>query len=136
MYESHMREGNSFSLFVCPHPGSTPSSSHNTSTGPMSFAGGYPSQVQMGGAYPGQLQIGGTPTRDAVPPHQVRMGGTPVSNGVPPPGHDGGYPSQGWGTWIGQHIEYLTRRVVCLLRSRRRTFLFTLSICVCITEMY
>ena len=42
-----VREGNRnrFSLFLCPHLGGggfTPSPSHNTSTGLMSFTGGYP----------------------------------------------------------------------------------------------
>ena len=59
-----------------------------------------PGQVRMGGTLPG-----GYPARGQVgyPPGQVRMGGYPVrtTEGV-----------------------LTTRRAVCLLRSRRRTFLF------------
>ena len=77
-----MREDNSFSLFVSPHPGEgegTPSPSHTTSTGPMFFTGdtpvtdprslprGYPSQIQMGIPRPGP-DGRGTLVRDGVPP--------------------------------------------------------------------
>ena len=57
----------------------------------------------LGGTLPGGVPWSGTP------PGQVRMGGYPA------PG--GGYP--------GRTTEGVltTRRVVCLLRSRRRTFL-------------
>ena len=66
-----MSEGNSFSLFVSPHlgEGGTPSLSHNTSTGPMSFSREVPQ--------PGQ---------DGKPP-MSRSG-----QGVPRPGQDGGTP--------------------------------------------
>ena len=81
-----MREGNSFSLFVCPHPGGgglphihpiilplVPCPfqgvpylySHNTSSGPMSFLRGYP------GVCPSQVP----PSWDGVPP--VLGWGTP-----------------------------------------------------------
>ena len=77
--------------------------------------GGYPGQVPRGvpgsgtlpGGYQGQVPPGGYPGQ--VPP----PGGVP---GTPPPG--GGYP--------GRTTEGVltTRRAVCLLRLRRRTFLF------------
>ena len=83
----------------------SPSPSHNTSTGPMSFPGGYPtdwsSQVPSGGAYPSPRSLLGYPVpRDGVPP-STRDGVSPAPR-------------------IGQ------QRTVCLLRSRRRTFLFLL----------
>ena len=65
---------------------------------------GYPSQ---GGTYPGQVQIRFTPRY--LPPGQVRMG-----EGVPQCTYSRG---QGLATW----------RAVCLLRSRRRTFLFLIN---------
>ena len=72
-----------------------------------------PSQVSMGGTqvgYPGRVPLAG------YPPSQVRMEGTQV-----------GYPP--WqGTLPGQvrttEGVLTTRRAVCLLRSRRRTFFF------------
>ena len=118
---------------VCPHPG------------------GYPSQVKVGG-YPSQVQPGGTPTggyppSDLAPLHLgypscwTWLGGTPIQ----------GYPTLGppirpvqgvpqWGCTLRPQVPppvgpdrgggYLTLvvldtpRSVCLLRSRRRTFLF------------
>ena len=83
---------------LCPHPGGTPSPSHNTSFGPISF----PER--------------GTQDRDPPLPSQVRMGATPGQftppsrDGVPPPP-----PRTAEGVLA-------TRRAVCLLRSRRRTF--------------
>ena len=93
---------------VCPHLG-----------------GGYPSQVELGGGVPkpgpaggrypdwggtlwGTLMWGGT--RQGV----SQLGGTPT----------GGYPT-GVGTplWLTDGVLD-KRRSVCLLRSRRRTFLF------------
>ena len=92
-------------------------------------AGGYPargyptwvppSQVRTGGTLLGVPCQGGYPARGTqvgsplgrVPPSQVRMGGT-----LP-----GGYPVR---TTEG---VLTTRRAVCLLLSRRRTFLFRLA---------
>ena len=95
------------------------------------LVGGYPGEGGGGGTlaggYPGQ-----------VPPGQVRMGGYPAQGGYP---GRGGYPGQvtpppgqvrmggdtlprGW--YPGRTTEGVltTQRAVCLLRSRRRTFLF------------
>ena len=80
--------------------------------------GGYPGQVRMEGTLPGGVGYPGQ-----VPPGQVRMGGYPAWgvpwSGTPPPARTGrGY--------LGRTTEGVlnTRRAVCLLRSRRRTFLF------------
>ena len=68
--------------------------------------GGYPGQVPPPGGYPGQ-----------VPTHPPPGGGGGTQVRYPPGG--GGYP--------GRTTEGVltTRRAVCLLRSRRRTFLFS-----------
>ena len=50
-------------LIPCSFQGGTPSPSHNTSIGPMSFLGGYPSQVRMGNPPPQLGQGLGTPAR-------------------------------------------------------------------------
>ena len=103
--------------------------------------GGYPNQVQSGGlpwlggtpmggtphqtwpgGYPGRGYPGGTPPR--VPPIRPGRGGTPM--GVP----HLGYPppvTPGWGGTptgrVPHRVVLDTPRSVCLLRSRRRTFL-------------
>ena len=87
---------------VCSHPegGCTPSPSHNTSTGPMSFLGGIPHlhpiklplvpcpflgvpQCLVLGAFRGWGGGGGTP----VPDGQLRIGYPPARSGwgTPPP---------------------------------------------------
>ena len=109
--------------------------------------GGYPSQIQMGvpllkgyptlSTPPPFYLVGGTPPQ--VPPPSIRpgwgvppppppsdlAGGYPRPGGnppqvTPPPPHqtwpEGGYPTSGG--------VLDTPRSVCLLRSRRRTFLF------------
>ena len=81
----------------------TPSPSHNTSTGPMSFVGGDPSDWSQ------------------VPSWGIQDRGYP--------------PGQGWGTPRDRTADLVldSRRAVCLLRSRRRTFLFILfldSVCI------
>ena len=86
---------------------------------PGPAGGGYPARSSWGGGtLPGPARgvpwpRGGTLVR-YPPPSQVRMGG----RGATLPG--GGYP--------GRTTEGVltTRRAVCLLRSRRRTFLFIL----------
>ena len=97
-----MREGNSFSLFVSPHPGGgTPSPSHSTSIVPMSFLGVPPSQVRTvggGGFTPGQVTH---PHLGCIPP---KMGSPLVRT------------TQG---------VLAARWAVCLLCSRVRIFLFT-----------
>ena len=115
----------------------TPSPSHNTSTGPMSFLGGTPVTGPrfLPGRYPSP--------RWGVPQSLVPgpfLGGTPVPDGVPqdgytPPGmwyplaRSGWVGTPGWG--IGQQVGVLaTRRAVCLLRSRRRTALLPLFLLV------
>ena len=94
------RGGNSFTLYVCSH---------------LRGGGGTrpgPARSRWGEGVPCQ---GGT----QVPPGQVQMG--EYLSRVPPPGQVqmGGYP--------GKTTEGVlaTRRSVCLLRSRRRTFLFS-----------
>ena len=83
----------------------------------------------------------GTPARGclpSVPTDQVRMGGTPARGHlprVPPrPGQDVGYNSQGCSLGVPpgrgtprdrtSHGVLDTPRSVCLMRSRRRTFLY------------
>ena len=71
----------------------------------------------LSGGYWARSRLESTPSWDGVPPRQVRMTGTP-----------------GWRTppflgWCSPHDRtregvLATRRVACLLRSRRRTFLF------------
>ena len=95
-----MEEGNSFRVLVCPQGG-------------------------RGGTYPGLVQ-GTYPLPPAkVPTPPIRSG---WREGVP----QGTYPHpparSGWGVPQGTytpppHQVLATRRVVCLLRSRRRTFL-------------
>ena len=111
-----MREGNIFSLFVSSHQGRvTPSQSHNTSTGPMSFLG-------VLHLYPIILPVVPCPFW-GVPWDGI----SPVLGwSISQPGMDRGTP------WIGQQREYLLcggLRAVCLLRSRRRTFLFKIVFC-------
>ena len=121
------REGNSFTLFVCPHLGGGgypyPIMLCNISQNAMRQRGG--TQTPPGGypdppggyltGYP-PFPPGGYPD----PPGGYLTGYPPsppggVPDRVPPPG---GYP--------GRTTEGVltTRRAVCLLRSRRRTFLF------------
>ena len=101
---------------------------------PRPGPGRYPSQVQPGGGdtpprvppppsdlagrYP---DPGGVPHL-RYPPSQTWLGGTPPQ--VPPPGQTwlGGYPDRG-GT--PPRVVLDTQRSVCLLRSRRRTFLLS-----------
>ena len=71
------------------------------------LGGGYPSRVQLGGT-----RLGGT--QPQVPPFQTWLGGTPPWLHPLPIG-----PS--WGYLI---VVLDTPRSVCLLRSRRRTFLY------------
>ena len=92
-----------------------------------------------GGGCPSQVQMGGYPSQAWGTPIQVQIGGTPARSrqGVPWPGPDGGVSHP----WMGgvdrsrpggippppvRTTEAVlgTRRAVCLLRSRRRTFLF------------
>ena len=106
-----------------PQPGGTPTSD----TPPcQTWLGiphlGYPPS-DLAGGYPD----GGVPP-PRVPPHQTWPGGTPPQ--VPPLSSDlaGGYPDGG-GTPPQVTDGVLdTPRSVCLLRSRRRTFLFYIGI--------
>ena len=100
-----------------------------------------PARSGWGGTLLGGTLAGGVPwpggTLVRYPPSQVRMGGYPAG-GVP---WLGGYPGwgvpwsgtpparSGWGGYPGRTTEGVltTRRAVCLLRSRRRTFLFNLG---------
>ena len=86
-------------------PGGIPSPYHNTSTGTISFLRGYPSH------------------RQGVPSGQVRMGRGPHQPGM-------GYPP-GTGTPLLDRTAggvLATRRAVCLLCSRRRTFLLYIAL--------
>ena len=77
------------------------------------FGGGVPGLRFLGEGVPGLRFSGGVP-------------GLRFSGGVPGLRFSGGVPSlrfSGGGTW-SQKIAMATRRAVCLLRSRRRTFLF------------
>ena len=95
-----------------------------------SCGGGVPCQVQPGGV-PCQVQPGGVPWPGGYP----GRGGT-LAGGYPGRGDTlaGGYP--GWGGYPGRgrgdpgrttEGVLTTRRAVCLLPSRRRTFLFNVS---------
>ena len=173
------REGNSFTLFVCPHrgggPGTPPGGVPGSGTPPQGGTqvryppggvpgsgtppGGYPGQVPPGG-YPGQVPPrGGTQVRYPLPPRGVPGSGTPWGtrvryppggvprSGTPPGGYPGQVPPRGGtrvryppggvpgsgtppGGYPGRTTEGVltTRRAVCLLRSRRRTFLFILDL--------
>ena len=150
------REGNSFTLLVCPHLGGYPypimlcNITQNAKG--QTPGGGVPGQVQLGGyPYPimlcnitqnsmGQTPGGGVPSQDQLGGYPVRSGwgypargtpqqGTPLGQDwgypgvypgrVPPrgPGQDGGVPCRGYPVRTTGVLT--TRRVVCLLRSRR-----------------
>ena len=101
-------------LVSCPFQGGTPSPSHNTSTGPMSFPGDTP--VTGPRSLPG-----GTP--GWVPPSQVRMGYPPLARsgcGTPQPGKDGVPPPTKTGyAWTGYAAGGKPLAV-----SRRRTVMY------------
>ena len=126
------QKGNVFTgISLSVHTGrDTPSPSHNTSTGPMPFPGGTP----LTG--PRSLLGGGTPVPDGgttrwgtllarsgqgyLSPRQwgtVRWGTPSARDGVLLAG-DGVPPNR------TEEGVFAMRRAVCLLRSRRRTFLF------------
>ena len=101
-----------------------------------SHRGGVPCQVQPGGTRRGGYPHRGVPWQGGgaqvrYPPPARSAGGVP-GRGVPrsgtPPSQvsrGGGYPAGGGGTQVRTTYGVLaTRRAVCLLRSRRRTFLF------------
>ena len=117
--------------------------------------GGTPSQVWTGGVPHPRSGWGGTPSCwQGVTHPRSGWGGCPIlltGGGYPIPGLEGGYPhrrsgwgvpplSAGWSTpiqdWIGYSLPLpppphrrraLAKRwAVCLLRSRRRTFLLNL----------
>ena len=99
-------------MLVCPHPGGT----YLGRGGGCTYLGWW-----MGGTYLGWWM--GVPTLDGgggylpwlgVPPSQVRMEGG-VTQGKYPPSIQGRYPPP--------PRRLATRWAVCLLRSRRRTFL-------------
>ena len=143
------REGNSFTLLVCPHLGGGVPISHNalqhfpechgadtwggTLPGPAGMGRGGtlpgPARGGGGGGYPARSSWGGTQVWYPLRPGQDGGGVTLLGGGgtqvwSPRPGQDrggGGYPVR---TTEG---VLTTRRAVCLLRSRRRTFLFYLS---------
>ena len=120
-YREHPKDGEgTVRTGVClstPEGGGTPSPSHNTSTGPMSFLGRYPSdwsqilpggtQVPVGGEIPWPRQGYFSPRWGGGGLSQSQAGGTPVQGrgGVTPtewypqPGQDGVPPPArtGWG---------------------------------------
>ena len=117
------REGNSFTLFVCPHLGGVPIS-HNAL---QHFPECHEAAGGGGGTWPG-TPPGGVP--DWVPPRGGTWLGTPPGTRTPPRGYPdppGGVPDRvpPPGGYPGRTTEGVltTRRAVCLLRSRRRTFL-------------
>ena len=90
---------------VCQQEGTTTSSPHNTSTGPMSFLRGVP--------YP----CWGVPQNPRARSGPWSIPGYPLSRSgreYPPPFHQDRTAER----------AVATRRAVCLLRSRRRTVLF------------
>ena len=88
---------------VCPHPGGTPARS----------SGGYPDGVPL---WPGLT--GGYPTLGTPYPSRTWLGGVPYL-GYPPSDLARGYPDRGYPTSVVLDTQWS----VCLLRSRRRTFL-------------
>ena len=127
------REGNVLTC-VCPsiHPSVCPRGGGDPG---QVQTGGYPSQVLTGGGYPSQVQMGGwgggTLARsgwgDTLA--RSRQGGVPKV-GVPP-GRDGVPPSVRTTEGV-----LATRQAVCLLRSRRRTFLLKCKIMLCLCSAY
>ena len=83
--------------------------------------GGVPDRVPPG--------VGGYLTEYPTPPHPPPRGvpGPPRGTWTPPGGYLTGYPPPGG--YPGRTTEGVltTRRAVCLLRSRRRTFLFLIK---------
>ena len=112
------REGNVFTR-VCP-------SIHQSVCAHLG-GGGTPARSSPGG-YP--LPGGGTPCQESTPPRVTSSVGPAGGGGTPPripPHHTwpGGTPCRGGGTPLRETDGVLdTPRSVCLLRSRRRTFLF------------
>ena len=121
------REGNSFTLFVSPHLGG------GTLLGPgrggtcQVQPGGGSCQVHPGGGYPARSSWGG----GGYLPGPARRGGVPARSSwggyLPGPARGGTLP--GGGGYLVRTTEGVltTQRAVCLLRSRRRTFLFHLK---------
>ena len=148
-YRPHS-EGMGKALFsqvsVCSHQGGgIPSPSHNISIHwSHVLSGGTPTQSWWGGGAPIWSQwryhhpvlTGGAHRVQTGVSIQVRMGYSRIG-----PGLDGGYPHQDWmGVPLpppppkgdrGAEWVLGTRRAVCLLRSRRRTFLLELFHFIC-----
>ena len=116
------REGNSFTLFVCPHLGGVPISHNALQHFPECHeaAGGVP------GLPPGGWYLTGYPPWGGVPRPPPRGVPGPPLGGTWPGTPPGGVPGPPRGGYPGRTTEGVltTRRAVCLLRSRRRTFLF------------
>ena len=89
---------------------------------PRSRQGGTPFQVQVGWrGTPSQVWMGGVPhPADGYPLPAWEGGNPPPGKGVPPPGKGVPPPPPA-------QCVLAMRRAVCLLRSRRRTFLFGIS---------
>ena len=87
------REGNSFTLFVCPHRGGGEGGSGSGTPPPPRGGGGYPGPVPPEGGDPG-------PVPPPPPPPPGGGGGVPGSGTPPPPGGGGTqvrYPPPGGG---------------------------------------
>ena len=91
--------------------------------------GGYPARSSWGGGYPAR----GVPCQGVPPARSGQDGGVPWQGGYPgrvapspQPGQDGLGGTLAGGGYPGRTTEGVltTRRAVCLLCSRRRTFLF------------
>ena len=106
---------------------------------PWGRQGGYPARSSWGGVPcwggvpregypPSQVRVGGYPCR--VPPLARSGWGVPCRGGYPAGGTQVGYPPPARSGWGGGYPVRTTegvlasQRTVCLLRSRRRTFLF------------
>ena len=132
------REGNSFTLLVCSHLGGYPYPIMlcNISQNAMGQTpGGYPARSSRGGTLPGVpcwrgTLLGGT-LLGGYPARGYPAGGYPAGGGgwgypgrAPPrPGQDMGNPAGGGYPVRTTEGVLTTRRAVCLLHSRRRTFL-------------
>ena len=123
------REGNSFTLLVCPHPGGVQSSVQpgGGGSGPARAGGSGPAGGGSGPAGGGQVQPrGGGSVLSPAGGGQVQpWGGGSVQLG------GGSGPAGGGGSSQDRTTEWVlsTRRAVCLLRSRRRTFLLNIIFC-------
>ena len=138
-YRPHAKDGEDavFSLFVSSHPVGgvpQPGPSPRQEGTPFQSQGWVPPFSPNKGVPLSSPDWGGTPiqSQGGIPPSSPDRGGTPIQSqwGImeypPPPQQDRmGVPPPPGHTVT--HRVLATRRAVCLLRSRRRTFLFHLE---------